>query len=141
MTQIVPADKIELIVGTHRHPTLHIARAISFSHSVYILHSAECLDACTAGDDTTRPRDLRDCEYSAALDNGIHIRDWTEDTALVVGIADTRLVPVTICPECAQGKHVNCTRTIPTDNYPQVLPCPCGVARHLTPIPVDEALR
>ena len=62
MTDLVPADQIEQIVGTLRHPTRHYARAITAEQTVYILHSQACRD---------HTPDLRDCVYSIALDRGI----------------------------------------------------------------------
>lgn len=62
MTEIVPASDIERIVGVNRHPTIHYARAVSAREMVYILHSHACLASGI---------DLRDCEFSIALDRGI----------------------------------------------------------------------
>lgn len=62
MSDLVPADEIESIVGVKRHPRLHFGRAVSAEKRVYILHSQECLDSGI---------DLRECEYSIALDRGI----------------------------------------------------------------------
>ena len=62
MTDLVPADQIEQIVGIQRHPYRHYARAITAEQTVYILHSQACRD--------TVP-DLRECIYSIALDRGI----------------------------------------------------------------------
>lgn len=59
MTDIVPADQIETLVGARRHPTEHIARGDTATGRVYILHSAKC---------RLRYRDLRDCPWSLALD-------------------------------------------------------------------------
>jgi hypothetical protein len=33
------------------------------------------------------------------------------------------------CPECAQGKHVNCTRQVLTE-VEEIEPCPCMEAGH-----------
>ena len=52
MTDIVPADRIETIVGARRHPREHIARGVLPEDRLYILHSAECRE---------RYADLRDC--------------------------------------------------------------------------------
>lgn len=49
-------------MGVRRHATAHVGRAVSAKQRVYVLHSAECL---------TSGRDLRECEYSVALDRGI----------------------------------------------------------------------
>ena len=67
MTNIVPADEIEEIVGVRRHPTGHYARAVSAEQTVYILHSHRCKDS---------GRDLRECRFSIALDKGIDPQDW-----------------------------------------------------------------
>lgn len=88
MTDVVPAEEIERIVGTHRHATRHYARAVSVEQTVYILHSSMCK--------ATVP-DLRECPFSLALDNGIDERDWGghENKAVRVTInRDSRLIPV-----------------------------------------------
>jgi hypothetical protein len=43
VTDIVPAEDIERIVGVERHPSIHFANAVSAEQRVYILHTAECL--------------------------------------------------------------------------------------------------
>lgn len=88
MTDLVSSDEIERIVGIERHPTRHYARAVSAEQMVYILHSQRCKDS---------GRDLRDCLFSLALDNGIDERDWSdmEDRPVRVTInRDQQLVPV-----------------------------------------------
>lgn len=68
MSDLVPADRIEEVVGAPRHRTEHIGRAVSDEQTVYILHSHECRDSGI---------DLRECEYSVALDLGIdHRLPW-----------------------------------------------------------------
>lgn len=88
MTDIVPTEDIERIVGVERHATEHWARAVSAEKCVYILHSHECLNSGV---------DLRECRFSRALDNGIRVSEWVEDEALPVAITGafntTRLVP------------------------------------------------
>jgi hypothetical protein len=88
MTALVPAEDIERIVGVKRHPTLHLARAVSAEQTVYILHSRECLDSGV---------DLRQCRYSLALDNGIRVSEWQQDVPCVVRVEgafeQTRLAP------------------------------------------------
>jgi hypothetical protein len=88
MSDLVPTEDIERIVGAPRHATLHQARAVSAEQTVYILHSRECLDSGI---------DLRDCRFSWALDNGIRLNEWQEDVPLKVSIKSasgvTRLVP------------------------------------------------
>lgn len=84
MSQLVDSDRIEAIVGTTRHEVDHYARAVSAEQTVYILHSRACLDT---------GRDLRDCPYSLALDEGIDAERWVEDVPTVVEIRQGRLVP------------------------------------------------
>ena len=88
MSDLVPAEDIEQIVGVERHETDHYARAVSAEQTVYILHSWACLDS---------GRDLRRCPISLALDNGIRLHEWTEDVPVKVRIEgvfeNTRLVP------------------------------------------------
>lgn len=85
MTDIVPHDEIEAIVGVNRHPWQHWAKAVSAEQKVYILHSQGCLDDITSSD-PTQQRDLRDCPYSLALDLGIDLDDWAEDVPLRVTV-------------------------------------------------------
>ena len=61
MTERVPADDIENIVGRKRSVKDHYARAVSAEQTVYVLHSRGCL-ALNA--------DLRDCPWCLALDRG-----------------------------------------------------------------------
>jgi hypothetical protein len=87
MSEIVPASEIEAIVGIERHATRHYARAVSAEETVYILHSHRCKDG---------GRDLRECFFSLALDNGIDVDDWAGaiDQAVRVTITRSqRLVP------------------------------------------------
>lgn len=90
MTERVPPEDIEKLVGAKRHPTEHIARAVSAEQIVYILHSQQCLDSTP---------DLTKCAFSYALDLGIDKEDWTEDVPLVVAVVVrdgiTRLLPAT----------------------------------------------
>ncbi|GAA4117473.1 hypothetical protein GCM10022215_18190 [Nocardioides fonticola] len=87
MSELVPADQIERIVGARRHPHQHLARAVTAERTVYLLHSERCRD--------TTP-DLRTCPYSVALDAGIDPDDWRdhEDGPVVVAIIRDRLFPV-----------------------------------------------
>ena len=88
MSDLVPAEDIEGIVGVPRHATEHWARAVSAEQTVYILHSHKCLDSGI---------DLRDCRFSLALDNGIRQNEWIEDEPVPVEIIGafntTRLAP------------------------------------------------
>lgn len=116
MTDIVPDNEIERIVGTRRHATAHFGRAVSETETVYILHSEQCKSDGV---------DLRDCTFSLALDEGIDIAQWEghEDCPVPLAVVDGRLVPdrsnprqravaalincyasedyATICPHCA----------------------------------------
>ena len=83
MSDLVPADQIEGIVGASRHATDHIGRAVSAEQTVYILHSCTCLDSGI---------DLRDCPYSVALDRGIRPAEWVEDSPRRLEIIASRLV-------------------------------------------------
>jgi hypothetical protein len=88
MTDIVPAQDIERIVGVPRHATEHWGRAVSDEQRVYILHSRECLESGI---------DLRDCSFSLALDDGIDPFDWYEDVPVALTLDEqddkTWLVP------------------------------------------------
>jgi len=87
MSDLVPAEDIELIVGAARGMWTHFGRAVSTERKVYVLHSIECKNSGL---------DLRECPYSLALDEGIDLDDWTgsEDVAVALSIADGRLIPV-----------------------------------------------
>lgn len=92
MTDLVPAEDIERIVGVDRHPTDHYGRVVTAEQTLYILHSRQC---CDSG------RDLRECGFSVALDRGIELESWREylDLPVQLGIScsdsgDDRLVPV-----------------------------------------------
>ncbi len=89
MSRLEPSDKIESIVGAKRHETLHIGRAVSAEQRVYIMHSQQCLESDI---------DLRDCDYSLALDDGINLIEWDgmEDKPVVLHIAEDtgELVPL-----------------------------------------------
>ncbi len=88
MTDLVPPEEIERIVGMKRHSTRHYARAVSSEQIVYILHSHTCRES--------RP-DLRECFFSLALDNGIDVSDWAGRMDQPVRVTITKsqhLVPV-----------------------------------------------
>lgn len=80
MTDLVPADYIEQIVGARRHPTNHLGRAVSSESRFYILHSQECRDSGI---------DLRDCPYSQALDLGLNETRWSYSADQPVRLAIT----------------------------------------------------
>ena len=82
MTNLVPADQIEAIVGVGRHPTIHFARAVAAERTVYILHPQECRDAF---------EDPRECPWSQALDRGIDDSDWPKDQTVSVRVRNGRL--------------------------------------------------
>ncbi|QCG77653.1 hypothetical protein HOV42_gp70 [Gordonia phage Fairfaxidum] len=92
MTDLVPHGEIERIVGTPRHATKHIARAVSATQTVFILHSRECLDSGI---------DLRRCRYSLALDRGIEADLWSRhcDAPVEIRIRDAHLVPIRTLPD------------------------------------------
>ena len=89
MTDLVPTEDIERIVGVARRQTVHCGRAVSAEQRVYILHSKDCLDSGI---------DLRKCPFSLALDLGISLHRWAkfEDlpVELWVSAATGRLVPM-----------------------------------------------
>ncbi|WP_032377444.1 hypothetical protein [Rhodococcoides fascians] len=88
MSEIVPADDIEKIVGAPRARNLHLGRAVSEDQRVYILHSQKCIDS---------GRDVRECPFSVAMDNGIDVDYWwlgCEDIAVVLGVRGPHLVPI-----------------------------------------------
>lgn len=90
MSDLVPTDQIEALVGAPRHETQHLARAVSSEQTVYVLHSRQCLT-----DSRRFGRDLRDCPFSLALDNGIDTDEWVEheDDAVAVVVEAEQLVP------------------------------------------------
>lgn len=94
MTRRERADKIEAIVGAKRDAVLHIGRAVSAEQRVYILHSVACV---------ATGRDLRNCEYSEALDDGIDLEIWgpLQDRPVIVDIDEEvlDLVPRRFQPE------------------------------------------
>ena len=87
MSALVPADRVEQIVGVGRHRQAHYGRAVSAEQTVYILHSQRCLDTVD---------DLRNCRFSRALDGGIDRQSWAgyEDQAVALGVWQERLVPL-----------------------------------------------
>lgn len=88
MSNLVPANEIERLVGAKRHPHQHLGRVDSTGQTVYVLHSQRCKDSGI---------DLRECQWSWALDTGINPADWRgfEDLAVVLAIIGGRLFPVT----------------------------------------------
>lgn len=110
MTETVPADQIETIVGLPRHLWNHLGRAVSSEQRVYILHSAGCL-AYTP--------DLTKCPWSIALDRGIDPDRWPEDVPvlLVIGLGGELLArcPEHGIPDCSPLLN-GCTRLTQKDN-------------------------
>lgn len=87
MSALVDPEIIEEIVGAKRDEEQHLARAVSDEEMVYVLHSQKCKDSGV---------DLRECEYSLALDEGIDLATWSgfQDRPVAVGVLGGRLVPV-----------------------------------------------
>jgi len=86
MSDIVPKDEIEDIVGAERQVWAHLGRADSEEGKVYVLHSKACIDTGI---------DLRDCAYSMALDEGIEMHEWEqwEDQPIWLWIVGGQLIP------------------------------------------------
>lgn len=94
MSDLVPADRIEGIVGAPRHTTLHLGRVVTAEQTAFILHSKACLDSGI---------DLRECEYSRALDRGIKADAWAAHENRTVALAvrtGASLADVTLIPRC-----------------------------------------
>lgn len=85
MSELVPADRIEEIVGVRRSMYQHIGRLVTTEGVVYIMHSRECLELAA---------DLRDCPYSLALDQGTDLNRWAGDEPMLLAIHEGWLVPV-----------------------------------------------
>lgn len=75
MTDLVAPETIGGIVGAPRDETLHIGRAVSDDATVYVLHSAQCLEMYD---------DARDCPFSRALDVGVDGGAWEHFTDMPV---------------------------------------------------------
>lgn len=88
MSNLVPTEEIERLVGAKRHSHQHLGRAVSSEQTVYVLHSWKCRESGI---------DLRECEWSLALDRGIDPDDWKgyEDRPVVLAFRKARLFPVT----------------------------------------------
>lgn len=100
MADLVPADRIEEIVGARRHDTKHMGRVVSAEKRIYVLHSRACVDSGI---------DLRECEFSRALDaTQVRPWEWTPDVAMALDVDDGTLVAA------VGGNHVfiagSCTR-------------------------------
>lgn len=88
MSNLVDPSAIECIVGASRHATRHVGRAVESEQTVYILHSQACKDSGA---------DLRECEFSIALDHGINPPQWvtarTTEKPVMLEVIGGRLVP------------------------------------------------
>ena len=87
MTNLVPAAEIESKVGHRRHATDHLGRAVSAEQVVYILHSKRCLESGI---------DLRECDFSVALDRGIALNRWEsfqDRPGVKLAVERGRLIP------------------------------------------------
>lgn len=93
MTRAERADKIESIVGSPRHLTLHLARAVKSEQRVYIMHSHQCC---------AETLDLRDCRYSCALDIGIDLDIWGDfqDQVVELGLIGGCIMRDGVCLNC-----------------------------------------
>lgn len=87
MTDLVPSSNIEAIVGAPRHESLHLGHAVSAEARLYIMHSKECKAAGA---------DLRDCEYSKAVDRGLDINIWASfmDRPMALEVFDGLILPM-----------------------------------------------
>lgn len=82
MTDLVDPDEIEGIIGFPRHGRLHLAIHDTGGGEVYVMHSQACVDSGI---------DLRDCEFSLALDDGV-ARGFPGDRAVIAQVCyDGRL--------------------------------------------------
>lgn len=91
MTNLMDPGEAEARVGATRHATEHYGRANTRMRHVYVLHSTACL-----ADETT---DLRECEFSLALDRGIDAAAWLLDEPVVLTIEDDALCGRTAIPD------------------------------------------
>lgn len=78
MSRLESSETIEATVGINRHPVHHFGRAVSAEQRVYVLHSVACR--------SNELRDLRECEYSLALDLGIEPEQWRGSEDQTVGL-------------------------------------------------------
>lgn len=97
MSDLVPAEQIEQIVGAKRHSHQHLGRAVASEETVYVLHSQRCKDSGI---------DLRECEWSLALDRGIDLDDWRDYEDRPVVLAFRRGI---------QRGHTACTEEHPPE--------------------------
>lgn len=86
MTELVPADEIEDLVGHKRHARAHYVRLDFGEETAYILHSKLCIDSGI---------DLRQCEFSLALDRGVDPSEWGFE-AEIAKVREGKLCPMVI---------------------------------------------
>lgn len=100
MSDLVPAEDIERIVGADRHWSRHIGRADSETQTVFILHSGRC---------KTSGIDLRACSYSRLLDMGINSEVWADwqDEPVVLGIGRAGLIPMRLVADHIETGETN----------------------------------
>ncbi len=86
MSEIVPADQIEGLVGIERHAIHHYARVNSDEQIFYVLHSKSCLSL---------ERPITQCGFTYALDRGIDEYLWSDfmDTPVRVRVRGGDLLP------------------------------------------------
>lgn len=89
MVERVNSDEIEGIVGTYRRIYAHIGYADSETQTFYIMHSKICLETCP---------DLRECDYSLALDNG-RINVTAEDEPKYIMLEEGGIVMIDLFGE------------------------------------------
>ena len=89
MANLVPADKIEQIVGARRHSIKHLGRLVSADQTCYILHSQACLSA---------GRDLRECAFSVAMDdmNDLEFAGYADRPIVLAVSSEDELLPAEI---------------------------------------------
>lgn len=88
MSDLVDPSEIERIVGVKRRAFHHVARVVKAEDKIYILHSQQCLDSGI---------DLRDCQFSRALDAGVQPANWATaerlECPVLVEVIGNLLVP------------------------------------------------
>lgn len=107
MTEHVPADQIEGIVGARRHPIDHYGRAVSDEETFYILHSAECLTVFA---------DLKDCPLSVGLNDTFDFDEWPLDQTLRLEVDENEDL-------CWTDKVRSCSVCLCTDEHACTPPC------------------
>lgn len=87
MSTLVDTDVIEQIVGRPRHQSIHYGKAVTGEKTIHVLHSQACLDYS---------KDLRQCRYSQALDNGIDQTAWArwQNKPVILCVINGKLLPI-----------------------------------------------